>query len=190
MILDDLLEHIDSILSKITSSKLNAYALTQNRLHQIDISKDASYRRTYNGFYKVRLPVTASYDTYFNLIEQSKNENEISLAHILNVLFESTGRIETSFGSKLLATVNPDVAPLDSIVLAHLGLSLPKNSGQSNQERIQQCVDIHSQLVARMNELITLPQFPILRKRFTNQFPDYQFTDIKILDLLLWQYRP
>ena len=152
--------------------------------------RDRLYRRTYNGFYRVRLPVTASYDTYYNLIEQSKNENEISLAHILGVLLESTGRIETSFGSKLLATVNPDVAPLDSIVLAHLDLSLPRNSGQSNQERIQQCVDTHNQLVARMNQLITLPQFTTLKERFTNEFPDYEFTDVKILDLLLWQYRP
>lgn len=190
MILDDLLRNIEGILGRITTSKLSAYALTQNMLRQVDVSTDQQYQKTYNGFYRVRLPFTEAYSAYYNLIEQNKNNNNPSLAHILNELLTATQRVETSFGSKLLATVNPNVAPLDSVVLGHLNLRLPTRTGQSDSERIQQCVDVHSQLVARMNQLIAQPEFQQLKTRFEQRFPGYNFTDVKILDLLLWQYRP
>lgn len=99
--------------------------------------------------------------------------------------------METSFGSKLLATVNPNVAPLDSVVLGHLNLPLPARTGQSKaEERIKQCVNVHNQLVGKMNQLITMPVFQQLKEKFVQRFPGYNFTDVKILDFLLWQYRP
>lgn len=188
--LDLVLENIEEVLNRLTVNKLNAYAFTQVRLHETDISNDPEYRRTYNGFYRVRLPITDAYDTYYMLIEQNKNQGNVSLDYVLNELLEATGRIETSFGSKLLATINPNVAPLDSIVLAHLNLALPQNNNQPNEIRIQQCVTVHNQLVATMNHLITLPVFQKLKNSFTARYPGYDFTDVKILDLLLWQYRP
>ena len=190
MILDELLHNIESILGRITTPKLNAYALTQNMLRQVDVSIDPQYQKTYNGFYRVRLPFTEAYSVYYNLIEQNKNNNEPSLAHILNELLKATQRVETSFGSKLLATINPNVAPLDSVVLGHLNLCLPTRTGQSDPARIQQCVSVHNQLVEQMNQLITQPEFQQLKTRFEQGFPSYNFTDVKILDLLLWQYRP
>lgn len=190
MILNNLLQNIDAILGRITTSKLNAYALTQDRLRKVNVSTDLQYQRTYNGFYRVRLPFTKAYSTYYNLIEQHKNNNNPSLAHILNKLLTATQRVETSFGSKLLATVNPNVAPLDSVVLGHLNLRLPTRRGQTDSARIQQCVNIHNQLVAEMNKLITKPEFKELKRMFEKNFPGYNFTDVKILDLLLWQYRP
>lgn len=190
MILDDLLNNIDGILNNITIPKLDAYALTQNRLHEVDVSNDQIYQRTYNGFYRVRLPITDAYRVYFNLIEQNKNRDVVLLEFVLSELEEATNRVETSFGSKLLATINPNVAPLDSIVLGHLDLALPRYTGQPNDVRIQGCVDVHNQLVDRMNYLITLARFQQLKNRFGLRFPGYNFTDVKILDLLLWQYRP
>ena len=190
MILDDLLDNIEAILNRITPAKLNAYALTQNRLREVDVSKDQQYQKTYNGFYRVRLPITEAYSTYYGLIEQNKDNNDISLEEILNELYEATGRVETSFGSKLLATINPNVAPLDSIVLRNLNLRLPKSTGQPHTTRIQQCVNVHDDLVVQMNHLITFPKFQELKRKFEQRFPGYNFTDVKILDLLLWQYRP
>jgi hypothetical protein len=187
MILDDLLANIDVILNRLQPNKLDAYALTQNRLHEVNVSNDELYRRTYTGFYRLRLPATDAYDAYFLLIEREKNNADITLEEILLELQQATGRIETSFASKLLATINPNVAPLDDIVLGNLGLALP-NYQEIN--RIQLCINTHNQLVQRMNHLITLPQFQELKERFIERFPGYDFTDVKILDLLLWQHRP
>lgn len=189
MILDDLLHNIQAILGRITTSRLTAYALTQNRLPHVDVSTDQQYQKTYNGFYRVRLPFTEAYSTYYKLIEKNKDNKNLSLAYILNKLLAATKRVETSFGSKLLATVNPNVAPLDSVVLGHLNFRLPTRTGQSDLVRIQQCVNVHDQLVDQMNQLITQPKFQQLKTRFEQRFPGYNFTDVKILDLLLWQYR-
>ena len=190
MILNDLLRNIESILGRITTSKLNAYALTQNRLQQVDVSTDELYQKTYNGFYRVRLPLTDAYSTYYKLIEQNKNNNNQSLAQLLEELLIATRSVDTSFGSKILATVNPNVAPLDSVVLGHLNLRLPARTGQSDIERIQQCMNVHNQLISKLNQLITMPEFQRLKQKFVKRFPNYNFTDVKILDLLLWQYRP
>lgn len=190
MILDDLLHNIEGILGRITTTKLNAYASTQNMLRQVDVSTDRQYQKTYNGFYRVRLPFSEAYSTYYNLIEQNKENSNPSLAHILNELLAATQRVETSFGSKLLATLNPEITPLDSVVLEHLNLRLPPRTGQSDSARIQQCVNVHEQLVAQMNQLITQPEYLQLKTIFEQRFPGYNFTDVKILDLLLWQYRP
>lgn len=189
MILDDLLNKIDGILNRINTPKLDAYSFTQSRLREVDVSKDDLYQRTYNGFYRVRLPITEAYSTYYNLIEQNKNNNNLSLELILNRLIVDTNRVETSFGSKLLATINPNIAPLDKIVLGHLKLSLPKSFGLSKTERINQCAKVHRQLGGEMNQLITMSGFKVLKEEFKFRYPSYNFTDIKILDLLLWQYR-
>jgi hypothetical protein len=186
MILDDLIQNIGTILDRLNINKLNSYALTQNLLHEVNVSSDQLYRRTYTGFYRLRLPISAAYDVYFGLIEKYKVGKNVTLEIILTELQVATGRIETSFGSKLLATINPNVAPLDSIVLGHLGLALPT----INQEnRIQLCINTHNQLVESMNSLVLLPQFQLLRCEFSARFPNYKFTDVKILDLLLWQFR-
>jgi len=190
VILDDLFANINAILNRITKPKLDAYAYTQNQLQRVNVSIDQQYQRTYNGFYRVRLPVAEAYHTYYTLVERNKNNNNPSLQAILTELLDATGRVETSFGSKLLATVNPNVAPLDKIVLGHLNLHLPSSIGKSNAVRIQLCVNVHNALVSQMNILTTLPQFQVLKRAFKARFPGYTFTDVKILDLLLWQYRP
>ncbi|GAB6041108.1 hypothetical protein [Endothiovibrio diazotrophicus] len=186
MILEDLRINIENILGNLKPNKLSAYKLTQNRLHEVNVANDIIYRRTYTGFYVLRLPKSEAYNLYFTLIEKHKNNNAISLNYILKELKYVTGRIETSFGSKLLATINPNVAPLDKIVLGNLGLSLPSYNAH---DRMQECVKTHKALVEKMNHLITLPEFIPLKTKFEQRFPDYTFTDTKILDLLLWQYR-
>lgn len=190
MILCDLQKNIEDVFGRITTAKLDSYALTQNNLRKVDVSADQQYQKTYNGFYRVRLPFTEAYSVYYNLIERHKDNKDVSLEYVLNELHAATQRVETSFGSKLLATINPNVAPLDSVVLGHLNLRLPGRTGQPVSARIQQCVNVHNQLVGRMSQLITLPEFKDLKRRFEQRFPGYNFTDVKILDLLLWQYRP
>lgn len=190
MILNSLNQNINIILERITSQKLDAYTLTQTRLQQVDVSTDQQYQRQYNGFYRVRLPSTNAYPAYYKLLEENKNNRNLELIYILNELLHVTGRVETSFGSKLIATINPHIPPLDSVVLGHLNLILPARNRQLDLSRIQTCVKVHDELVGKMNHLIAQPDFKQLKARFKQKFPCYSFTDVKILDLLLWQHRP
>lgn len=189
-LLDHLLNSIEDVLSRISTSKLQAYNFTQNHLRALDVSTDQGYRKKYNGFYRVRFPNSKAYGVYFSLLEQNKNNKYVALESILEQLYEATGRIETSFGSKLLATVNPNVAPLDSVVLGHLNLHLPYNRNLPAKIRMQQCVNIHIRLMTEMDNLIGKPQFEELKTRFNSRFKGYNYTNVKILDLLLWRHRP
>ena len=187
MNLDDLINDKEAIFYSLTENKLDTYQFTQEQLYKVDVSTDEAYRRKYTGFYRVRLPKTQAYDTYFSMLEKYKSDREIGLEQVLNELKSATGRIETSFGSKLLATINPDIAPLDSIVLSHLGLSLPK-SGSDN--RLGKCVDVHEKLMSELTALLKEESFQTLKTEFQRKHAKYTFTDIKILDLMLWQHRP
>lgn len=65
VILDELLKNIDRILDRITPSKLNAYALTQSRLREVDVSADHEYQKpitgsTAYGYRLLRLTVLTS----------------------------------------------------------------------------------------------------------------------------------
>ena len=91
-----------------------------------------------------------------------------------------------SFSSKLLATVNPNKAVLDSIVLKNLGLKLPYSGAKNRQERI---VDVFNQLDERLNMLLATSVGEYLVEAFTAMYPQAQVTDLKKLDLVLWQTR-
>ncbi len=187
MLLDSVLEQIDNILDRLKPSKLDAYKLTQDQLHKVDVSKDERYQKTYTGFYVLRLPTTESYKGHFSLLESSKSNGSVGISEIINSLHNVTGRIEASFSSKIVATINPNIAPLDSVVLGHLGLTLPK-SYESN--RLEKCITTHSSLIEKMGALVTDDRFKKIKQEFSTRHPNYKFTDAKILDLVLWQYRP
>lgn len=187
MLLDELYYNADDILSRLTESKLNAYRITQDLLHQVSVDDSEYYRRVYTGFYRLRLPVSQAYDTYFALLEENKFNQNISLEEILLALQKVTNRLELSFASKLLATINANMPPLDKIVLGHLGLSLPKNT---ENNRLGKCILVHNQLIKKMNLLVDSESFFKIKNKFTHKYPSYHFTDVKILDLMLWQYRP
>jgi hypothetical protein len=187
MLLDSVLVNIDSILDNLKASKLNAYKLTQDQLYKVDVSTDPEYQKTYTKFYVLRLPNTEAYKGHFSVLEKFKHKQAIQFSAILDELKIATGRIEASFSSKILATINPNVAPLDKLVLGHLNLSLPK---PYEANRLSKCASVHEQLVIKMGALVENGKFITIKKLFEKRYPMYNFSNTKILDLLLWQYRP
>ena len=186
MLLDYVLENINGILDNLKESKLNAYKLTQDQLHKVDVSTNTAYQKAFTGFYVLRLPISEAYKGYYSVLEKHKHEKDVSFSTIIDELCIVTGRIEASFSSKILATINPNVAPLDRLILGHLDLSLPKHY---ESDRLRKCVITHEKLVRKMSALAEDNRFVKIKSAFENRFPMYRFSDIKILDLVLWQYR-
>lgn len=173
MLLDSVVCQTGKILDNLRPSKLDAYQLTQDRLHKVDVSEDVLYQKTYTGFYVLRLPTTESYKGHFSILEENKSDKSITIRNILCKLQSATGRIEASFSSKIVATINPNVAPLDSIVLGHLGLSLPKHN---DSDRLEKCIAIHTSLIEKMNTMVKDERFMHLKHAFSERYPKYQFT--------------
>ncbi|QHV97298.1 hypothetical protein [Spirosoma endbachense] len=184
-LLDELTANVESILPRLKKPVV-LYRQTMDGFNSCDVSSDLKYRKNFTRFYRLRLPRTDCYDHYFELLERSKTNLDISIAGILAELQTKTGRIEASFASKLLATINPHQPVIDSIVLNRMGLRLP---GYSESNRMQKVIDLYQVLQARFEDMKQDERFSGLKLNFMTAFPDCGFTDLKILDLLIWQLR-
>jgi hypothetical protein len=94
--------------------------------------------------------------------------------------------LEASFASKLVATLNPDKPVIDKFVLTNFGLSLPS---QYENDREAKAVKIYDELCAAYDELLQKPIMNTIRIKFAEQFPWATTTDLKKVDLILWQIR-
>jgi hypothetical protein len=180
---------IEEILPRL-AWPVERYRQTIDGLANCNVATDLAYRRNFIRFYRMRLPKAKAYDDYFDILERLKGQQNISMTEVLEeVLAElqiKTGRIESSFASKLLATINPNLPIIDRVVLHNIGLRLPANNVPNRREKV---IAVHLELTTRLNEMIQDEQFVLIKSRFASAYPDYNFTDLKILDLLIWQLR-
>ncbi|GAB3745665.1 hypothetical protein [Spirosoma pomorum] len=188
-LLNTLTNHIDEILPRL-AWPVERYRQTIDGLVSCNVATDQAYRRNFIRFYQMRLPRAKAYDDYFDILERLKGQQDIDTTEVLAVVLEElqikTGRIESSFASKLIATLNPNLPVVDSIVLSNMGIRLPAYNASARKEKV---IAIYRELTTRLNQMIQDKRFIGLKTRFVLAYPDYSFTDLKILDLLIWQLR-
>lgn len=189
MILDRLQDQVDSILGRITESGLRRYDYLQRRLAPTNVAVDSEYRRTFNGYYKMQRRSKDWYDYFFGLLEAKKNSPTATFEDILTEVYRMKRRIEASFCSKLLATIQPDKPVYDKHVRENLQLDIPKPTDSADR-RLDGFISMYARLEEQIEHLIRLQKFQALRDAFDRAFPAYtHFSDVKKLDLLLWQHR-
>ena len=174
---------IEDSLSKVGRG-LEKYLGIQARLHHCDVRIDVEFRRRFNGFYRVRRGAEWQ-AAFFGLLERAKTEPP-TFGEILSELRRATGRYEASFASKLLATVDPDMPVIDSIVLGNLGLRLPASTSQNRAAGIE---GVHQALVKEFDAFLQSDPGRRLVNRFRQTHPSAEITETKMLDLVLWQTR-
>jgi hypothetical protein len=176
-------ETIDAALSRLTPY-LNAYLWLQTHRDVCDVRTDASFRKRFNAFYKVRRGSDWQ-DKFYELLERRKGRAS-SFAEVLDALHSATGRYEASFASKLLATIDPDMPVIDSIVLRNLDVRLPAYGSDRRRGRI---VELHGRLLSSLTVFLKTDVGRYLVRRFRATYPEADVTEIKMLDLVLWQTR-
>jgi len=175
---------IEAALPRVAPG-LKKYQWLQAQRDTCDLRSDPEYRKRFNGFYRVRRGQDWQ-DKFYDLLEAKKGQT-VPFAEVLDTLHRTTGRYEASFASKLLATIDPRMPVIDSIVLRNLNLRLPAASSKQRIERIQQ---VHSRLVTCFEEFLSTEMGRHLVERFRAEYPAANITEIKMLDLVLWQTRP
>lgn len=122
------------------------------------------------------------------LSERSTTMPSLSTASLQKSI-ERQGRLEASFSSKLVATIRPDKPIYDKYVRQNLSLAAP--AGHLPPEiRIWKFLDLNFSIEAKTNTLVQHASFQELRDAFDDKFSSYaHVTDIKKLDLFLWQHR-
>jgi hypothetical protein len=124
--------------------------------------------------------------TFFKLLEEGKTRPP-HFEDVLRTLHSETGRVEASFASKLIATLDPSQPVIDSVVLGNLRRKLPPRGDVS--ARLGKIIRLHGYLAQTFASYLKTENGRYLVRRFREVYPDTRLSKVKMLDLVLWQTR-
>jgi hypothetical protein len=181
-------EQLGHALPKI-EKPLEKYLWLQERAASLrNPEADDEFCRRFSGFYRLRARDAAWRRVYFTLMGEMR-DSRLDFRTCLARLHVATGRVEASFASKLLATINPTLPVLDSVVLGHLHLRLP---AWNATDRIEKSAAVYQDLTDGMIKYVNSGSGSRLIgafRQYSHGFRNAALTDIKIVDLVLWQIR-
>ena len=175
---------VELALTKVDSG-LKKYMGIMTDFHNVDVSKNLEFQKNFNGFYRIRQRTTDFYSEYYDYMEKNKTNN-VTYAETLTHFYNRLNRIEASFSSKLIATLNPEMPVWDIYVLKNLGLRKPS---YTSKDRLRQTIDLYQSVCDWYEEFLRTNDAKILINCFNKKFGDTNISDTKKVDLVLWQMR-
>lgn len=176
-------EQIDCALLRVDEG-LKKYLDLQKDLEITDVARDKDFQKRFNHFYKVRRNVEWQ-EQYYKLLQKHKNKS-VTFAEIIKEIHKNTGRYEASFASKLVATIHPDQPVIDEFVLKNAGLKLPYPKAKNRESRL---IKVHADLSKEISVFLQHRNGKYLVQKFKEKFPSAKITELKMVDLVLWQTR-
>ena len=155
--------------------------------HSVDVSENEEFQRTFNGFYRVRRRKPDFYNALYSFLESHKNK-KITFAEVLQYFYEQFGRLEASFSSKVVATINPDMPIWDSEVLKRLKIKIPAYTLSPN-ERFNQTVEKYNQIILWYRDFMNSAEARDMIETFDEEIGITNITPTKKIDFILWQTR-
>lgn len=169
----------------IRSLALEKYNYIRKELYNCDVSKDELFQKRFNAFYRVRRDDNWR-KKFYKYFERVKNNKSITFDTIVKDLLLETGNIEASFSSKMLSTINPDMPIWDQYVLKNLGLEV---RGTKKDEKLISTIDTYHKIVEIEQNLLNREDVKKTISDFKNEYKEYNLSDIKILDYIIWNSR-
>ena len=166
---------------------LDKYKYIRDNLYKCNVSTNKEFQTVFDSFFRVRRDKTWR-NIFFTYFQEAKNIDNIRFEDILKYIYENTKDhcIEPSFSSKMLSTINPNMPIWDQFVLENLEL---KVDGKTKEERLQNTIDTYYKIVKKENEMLEEKEIQESIQLFRNYFKEYDLSDIKILDYLIWNTR-
>lgn len=175
------IEEIDKTLPKIKTG-LRKYMALMAMTSLPNYYNDAVFRRAFNHFYRMRRNMDFQ-NVFFPLFSNTS----IDFGTALKQIHKVTGRVEASFASKLIATLDPARPVLDQHVLHNAQIVLPKSN---HPRRIENLIECYSELETRSHQFLGSSNGKYLLNQFNKFYPEASsLHSMKKLDLLLWQNR-
>lgn len=149
------------------------------------------FRRLFVGFYRVRR-TSAWCDGFFSLMRPLGGRKWLGIREVLDAIDSACGgdgRVELSFASKLLHTVNPSMPIWDSLVRARTALPGVPTSG-CYEDRASSAEALYGRLCAQFNDALSDGAVKDLLREMETAIPECsRMTDVKKLDFLMWLSR-
>jgi hypothetical protein len=161
------------------------YRWIQKSVHSCDVASNKEFQTCFNAFYRVRR--NQHWRNSFYALMQAAKLDGIAFHKALDSLHCDTGRIEASFASKFVATLDPSKPVIDRIVLSHFAMRLPY---WKEADRRAKVLEVYRRLCAAYAELLDSPTGLMITDRFDRHFQSTGLTPLKKIDLVLWQIRP
>lgn len=176
-------EQITKAIPKVEKG-LGQYKWLQNEVKKRNVSENREFQRKFNAYYRVRRNPKWQIE-FYKLLEINKLKNS-SFEDILSNLHQKTGKMEASFVSKLVATINPNMPIIDKVVFSNLNLKLPPANIKNRDSEIGKK---YQTLIKEFSEYLETENGRYLVEKFIEKYPDANITKIKMLDFVLWQTR-
>lgn len=150
-----------------------------------DLSTDKEFIKTFNAFYRVRRDKKWQ-DSFYKFFQENRNNKNLTFDEIIDYMFDETGNVEASFCSKMLATINPNMPIWDQYIIKNLKIKVEGNEKLERKESVKKA---YRDIINEMNERLKRDDVKIAIKEFREFFPNTYFSDMKILDYLIWNER-
>lgn len=176
--------------------KIKIYDNIMNNVQKVDVSVDPNFKNTFCKYYGLNGFTDLSFQNdFFNYMQQIKSNNPLpSYRDVMEYLFYKTGRVDYSFSSKLLHTLNPNSPILDRHVLRLLGFER-KDSGNS-QSRIDYYSDVYETVKAEYDQIANALKNGCTRKicnalrALDSKYPQWSgLSTARKIDCLLFRLR-
>lgn len=171
---------------------LKTYMRIMKYVSADDFRATPEFRKLFNGFYKVQRKTQKWYDCYYELMEEQKTEPR-TFSEILVELNSINLSVETSFASKLIATINPDFPIWDQYVLRNLGFEREWEKCRScpTDERIEKAVEIYERIQSLYAEFELSADGKACIAAIDSALPLYaeKLSNTKKIDFILWSKR-
>jgi hypothetical protein len=164
---------------------LEKYLKIMSLVNMEDVTNDKEFQRAFNGFYRVRQRPQVFYDTFYSFMEENKGSAP-SFEKTLKYFEKELKRIEPSFSSKLVATINPNLLIWDSVVLDNLQLKPP---AYYRKDRIEESIKLYERIVDWYKDYLKDEEGQKMIELFDEEYPNTGITDIKKIDFVIWQIR-
>jgi hypothetical protein len=176
---------IESALEQL--SAVGNYRIIMEMLHKVDVSQDEDFQRRYNGFYKLRRDETFR-NVYYKYMQENKKNEKLDFATVLRHFYKEFSNVEASFSAKLLHTIRPyDLPTWDDFIGKNTKVEIPK--GGAKEQRITATVEKYDELTKWFNDYRNSENGRKMLSLFDQSFPSFDISDIKKIDLVLWQIR-
>ena len=144
---------------------------------------DPEFQRKYDAFYRVRRNEEWRKE-YFRLMDVFHKRKTTAFGEILLRLYQTTGQIEASFASKMLATLDADMPIWDSNVLQVLKYKL---SGKTPELKMSNAVVLYDKICSWYKTYLRTDHAKTLIDRFDAEFPEFiTMNPTKKIDFILW----